>query len=332
MASPDHADIFLGQILGIGDADQTKVSYRNLRKLIAFGQEVDLYKGLISAIEERFDGVLGEELYADLDIEKTLDAEVNQENVAQLQSKKRHFLSKTRAEGEDIRLLMPGLYGSFEVESGCVSKEYKKREFESVVRITLNVERLDGTAQTIELLLDGRTEPSWDFLREFDEVPDLYNAVVAACNDALSRVLGEEATAENHQSLVINVPEVKSGMHYQEPIYKLRKLKHIEASTESPAPRAPMRSLETPLTSDEILEVVFPEAIRSQLGPDVLEGAERAIGKYRTGLQCSRRFSSLWENGRKVYRLRSGNVRVLVENVDGQLVVIAAGLRSTIYK
>lgn len=321
-APPYQMEIFLSQILGIDDNAQIKASYKRLKELITKGREVDLYSAFLQEVENRYEGPLGEDLYDTLDIEKSLDGSIDRHALAGLDTTKQRFLRTIK--NSQHTQVPAGIYGLFDVESGSIS--YDRLSPQNLIHVSLNVERLDGASLPIELTLNGKVASDWNFLRSFEEVPELFNATVVAVDEAIRRII------ENTYDLAEEpISSKQKKEHVRDDIYELRKLhKEEHHSLELEEFRAEEQETD-PITGIP-REVVFPEEVRNRLSPEVLEGAERAINKYQSGLQEPRRFSSLWEKGRKVFRLKSGNVRVLIESDNGVSVVIAAGLRSTIYK
>ena len=317
-------ELFESQIFGSASENQGRVAYLKARDNVKNEASPDFYASIIYLIEHRYVDNLGEEVYGLLDIESEPEADADYQALSLAQTKKRRFLKQTKqARGE--QQLADGKYGDLSLCNPVIN--YEKNGLKTTVTLKGFAAVSDGDGYIpIQFTLLGDGGYDWNFLRSEEEVPELFNTVLQAVNCALDGLMSQinQALTPPENQRVIS----REKVHVKDPIHELRKIApEEEAEPEELVPSAGA-------TEPMLWKVVFSEKVLKKNTEYEIRQAEIAVEKYQRRHSSMRKMYAKTMSGRKSFRLRQGDVRVLVELEEelGVLIVTDIGSRQGFYK
>ena len=321
-------DLFHAHVLGVTDPDRSGYAYHKLRQNLEENDSA-VYETWLGVVEDAYDGLLGEEAYELLGLKQDTTIEASQESFEQLNRQKRTILKLVK-DNQGTFALPDGVYGSVSLLHPKV--HHLKYGAKTHLNLETDVLLADNHHLPLSFGLTENGTYNWSFLRTPDEVPELFNFVTATTISVFDSYT-KELRAQRRPAMP-EVPGPSSKKHVTDAIYTERK-KHKEEYRKASQQGSLQDELTTqPNTSLEPKQVVFPESIASDLIPEWLAKANLAIDKYKEGV-ISAKFLVHISNitGKKMYRLRQGGMRVLLELTDeGSFIVSKVGTRGRIYR
>lgn len=323
--TPFQVSLLFSQLLGIGTADQGRSAYAKLKAYTKQG-DYPLYEECIANIEDSFDGLLGEEVYEPLGIERHANAQPDTEAYAALHRKKQQLLKMTSNAQATIPLETSSYGMLYLIEPEI---RYHKNGTATNIALYADVQTKDEQTVPISFQLSAKDSYSWDFLRSNSELPELFNALLETTDQALERAIIQFGQASARPTFQPIAPKPE---YTRDPVYTLRKEERQQDKNQAAGTTKCTNTIDS---SDKFamqpLEIDFPEAIANSLDDTTRAMTEEAIDKYSRGLRNIAPIISLSTDGKKVFRLRKGPIRVLVEKEADRLIVFDAGPRKSIY-
>jgi hypothetical protein len=315
-------ELFLEQIVGMTTDEGRRNAYRKAKELALQDVHPELFLDMIARIETTYSGTFGEvdEVYELLGLVDRDDATVDDSAYIAVHAAKRKFLG-----------LMKDAEGSLPLDDDTDEGElllrdrtirYAKSKYATCVRFEALAGNESQLPIEVSLYKDGSYE--WNFLRLDTETPVLFNAVIRAAGRAIDEVL---ASLERPTSAIPRVPASPKSRN-DDPIYEMRK-EVRQAAVEVAAVELPAAK---PAPKQKRLAVEFPDHLRTGVDEEVLRLADSAIAKYVDGLDnVKKMLYKRSKRGNTLYRFRSGDGRVVLELVDGKLVVYQIDWRRDAY-
>lgn len=319
----EQRDIFYAQVLGFEGDRQGQDAYSKARRLIEQGVQVELYSDVIINIENAFDGYFGEDAYEPLGIAIQPDASIDTETYTAAHAKKRDLLNLVK-NTEGTISLGDGYYGNIFLSKPTV--RYRKNGNTTYAMLEGSAEACEGDHIDIQLSLGTNNSYEWNFLRTHEEVPELFNEVLYAASQAFDSLLPQPQRAITPVRKESSAPKERNN----DPVYQLRK-ETRRAIQEDERSVIPVLS---PTREVKRWPVEFAEDKKRGVSEDLCVLAESAIEKYDNGLGNIEKMHDPSKNGRALFRLRNGEIRVLLELDEdtGRLVVYRVDWRKDVYR
>lgn len=325
--TPFQVSLLFSQMLGTGTPDQGRQAYSTLRKLT---EETDyaFYEECLATIEDSFDGLLGEEFYEYLQIQRQEDDRIDDEAFDALHQKKQQLLKQVK-DSQAALSLPDGTYGSLPILDPELV--YHKNGTRTIVALFGNIQTTADEPIPLSLQLGDKKSYSWNLLRDNTELPEVFNHVVLAADKLFDQALLQLTPESTTQPSVRTAPKPYAiPTQPSRPLSTERK-RQKSASIDSESNTSASVAIDRRFVNT-ILDVDFPDEIAQSLDRELLTEALVAIKKYSEGYKNSRQLHTLSPNGRKAFRFRKGKVRVLVElNERGSFTVYQVGYRKSVY-
>lgn len=328
--TPLQKDLFYAQLLGINASEQGRYAYGKLSDLVQEDDYPAIYDECLAVIEDSFDGLLGEDVYELLGLDHSPHTIANDEHYIESHYKKQQLLKLIKSAHETINL-PDGEYGELYLIDPSVYCH--KNGTETYVQLFASAKTASEGTVPFDFQLNRKQAYSWSFLRNYPEVPELFNAVTQTTNAALDCAITLVSPTPSTGSATAQSAAPAKKNHYRDPVHDLRK-QHIDEQRQAAKNDQEVLQTTGEKNDTNYYTITLPENIANKLSTERHADTVVAIDKFNKGLTTAKPLRYLSQAmGNDIWSIRGNRrVRVLLRREGDTFTVINGGMRGDIYR